>query len=409
VTGGSGAGDPLQRALRVRYTYGDDLVSQTRPTAGPPGSTARRYYHYDGQMSTRQLTGPPAQPGQPAPVTDTYTYDAFGVLTARTYTGASPTVNAYLYTGEQYDPNAGFYYLRARYYAQAIGRFTTRDPFEGLSDDPISLHRYLYANADPVDNADPSGLFTTADLGAVMHFAVVLINLYSAVTSTSRAISATIQAMRAFRSGDFWEGLGYAGVAVLQGAAAILSLLNLRSLPRPPGGAGTLAVIGGQTVSAEAFWLSAVGSPALIRWLLRTLGPPAFSSFLAIFSSAAAGGDGEGGSYGQGPVQTHHKIPFGNSSFNHQNHPLVRQAGVNLKSSIRNQMLLGNHGGRHSKPYHLKIKEWLDEGFDRVAGKGQAAALRKLNQIIDRIEGGIANGTLRPYTNKDVYIPPGGI
>ena len=36
-------------ALLARYTYGDDLISQTR-------GAATSQYHYDGQMSTRQLS-----------------------------------------------------------------------------------------------------------------------------------------------------------------------------------------------------------------------------------------------------------------------------------------------------------------------------------------------------------------
>ncbi len=54
----------------VRYTYGDDLIAQTR-------GTARSYYHYDGQLSARQLTNAPTS-GPPS-VTDSYEFDAFGV------------------------------------------------------------------------------------------------------------------------------------------------------------------------------------------------------------------------------------------------------------------------------------------------------------------------------------------
>ena len=67
-------------------------------------------------------------------MTDTYSYDAFGVLLAST--GSTP--NVYLYAGEQLDPNIGFYYLRARYYAQAQGRFISTDPEEGNIFDPRS-------------------------------------------------------------------------------------------------------------------------------------------------------------------------------------------------------------------------------------------------------------------------------
>jgi hypothetical protein len=45
-------------------------------------------------------------------VTDTYEYDAFG--NKINSTGTTP--NNYLYRSEQYDPDLGLYYLRARYY-----------------------------------------------------------------------------------------------------------------------------------------------------------------------------------------------------------------------------------------------------------------------------------------------------
>jgi RHS repeat-associated protein len=128
----------------VTYTYGNQLISQTRTGGGT------HFYLTDGHLSTRQLTSSAGL------VSDTYTYDAFGVTLASTGT----TQNVYLYTGEQFDANVGFYYLRARYYAQTQGRFVTTDPEEGNIFDPVSLHRYLYANADPVNNRDPSGRMT---------------------------------------------------------------------------------------------------------------------------------------------------------------------------------------------------------------------------------------------------------
>ena len=38
------------------------------------------------------------------------------------------------------------------------GRFWTRDSYEGIFSDPESLHKYLYAQDNPVDHIDPSGL-----------------------------------------------------------------------------------------------------------------------------------------------------------------------------------------------------------------------------------------------------------
>lgn len=61
------------------------------------------------------------------------------------------------YAGYIYDQGTGLYYLRARWYAPGIGRFLTRDPFEGVTDDPLTLNRYAYAIGNPVLYVDPDG------------------------------------------------------------------------------------------------------------------------------------------------------------------------------------------------------------------------------------------------------------
>jgi len=80
----------------------------------------------------------------------TYDYDAFGNLLHST--GSTP--NNYLFAGEQFDPDLGLYYNRARYLNTATGRFWSMDSFEGDAESPASLHKYLYANADPIDLLD---------------------------------------------------------------------------------------------------------------------------------------------------------------------------------------------------------------------------------------------------------------
>jgi RHS repeat-associated protein len=62
-----------------------------------------------------------------------------------------------LYRGEQFDSDLNLYYLRARYYNPQTGRFLSRDPEDGKSTDPKTLHKYLYAGGDPVNSVDPSG------------------------------------------------------------------------------------------------------------------------------------------------------------------------------------------------------------------------------------------------------------
>lgn len=62
------------------------------------------------------------------------------------------------YCDEQFDPDLGFYYLRARYLSLNTGRFWTMDTNKGDHEDPQSLHKYLYANSNPINNKDPLGL-----------------------------------------------------------------------------------------------------------------------------------------------------------------------------------------------------------------------------------------------------------
>jgi RHS repeat-associated protein len=45
----------------------------------------------------------------------------------------------------------------ARYYNPATGRFLSEDPVNGQPDSPASLHKYVYANGDPMNLDDPTG------------------------------------------------------------------------------------------------------------------------------------------------------------------------------------------------------------------------------------------------------------
>ncbi|MDQ3803118.1 MAG: hypothetical protein M3416_04615, partial [Acidobacteriota bacterium] len=135
--------------VRRQYTYGHSLVSQ-RQLVG--GEWRVSFYGYDGHGSVRYLTDAAGA------VTDTYTYDAFGNLLART--GATP--NDRLYAGERFDAEVGLYHLRARDMNPASGRFLTMDLLAGSTSDPQTLHKYLYALNDPTNKLDPSGLQANA-------------------------------------------------------------------------------------------------------------------------------------------------------------------------------------------------------------------------------------------------------
>ncbi len=176
-----------------RYVYGHDLISQTdSPGDGQYASTS--YFHYDGQMSTRALSQGATVISDPTPaplgsVIAKYSYDAFGSsldLQGNLLPAGSTSATDYLYTGEQHDANAGFYYLRARYYSPGVGRFITRDTYQGSVHDPVSMHRYLYCHANPVNGIDPSGhwfgtltgqLFTMGIISIVAKTLVVSVGL----------------------------------------------------------------------------------------------------------------------------------------------------------------------------------------------------------------------------------------
>ncbi len=111
------------------------------------------WYHYDGHGNVRSLTN------DDGVITDSYSYDAYGNLLEK----EGDTENEFFYTGEQYNSATGLYYLRARYMNPGTGTFISMDSYQGSIYDPVSLHKYLYANANPVMYTDPSGYFSLAE------------------------------------------------------------------------------------------------------------------------------------------------------------------------------------------------------------------------------------------------------
>lgn len=137
------------------YTYGLQRIDEDQVIQG---AWVPSFYGYDGFGTVRQLTNAAGA------VTDTYEYDAFG--NQITSTGTTP--NEMLYRGEQYDSDLALYYLRARYYNPQSGRFMSRDPNAGMSVVPATLHKYLYASADPANRMDPSGRDALFETGVLL-------------------------------------------------------------------------------------------------------------------------------------------------------------------------------------------------------------------------------------------------
>lgn len=83
-------------------------------------------------------------------------YHAFGVPN-----GTSTFEPQLGYRGEVHTD--ALVYLRARDYQPATGTFTTTDPIDGVDGTTTVANPYAYANNDPINRSDPSGMFAIGD------------------------------------------------------------------------------------------------------------------------------------------------------------------------------------------------------------------------------------------------------
>jgi RHS repeat-associated protein len=80
--------------------------------------------------------------------------------TTTTSVSGSGATTPLLWAGQYQDPTTGLYYMRARWYDPATGEFLSVDP-----DFNSTLDAYGYADENPLDNVDPSGLMVVMDDG----------------------------------------------------------------------------------------------------------------------------------------------------------------------------------------------------------------------------------------------------
>ena len=183
-------------AVARQYTYGLQRISENQVISNV---WTPSFYGYDGGGNVRSLTNTAGA------ITDEYEYDAYG----NAFTKAGSTPNVYLYRGEQYDSDLGLYYLRARYYNPATGRFMSLDPEDGNPINPATLHKYIYAGSNPIKYVDPTGrdLFGYAIRSSAAIPEAKLISIYGCVADAALAaadliLDPTITASSALGAGS---------------------------------------------------------------------------------------------------------------------------------------------------------------------------------------------------------------
>ncbi len=137
-----------------------------------------------------------------------------------------------------FDPcyaDLGHYYLRARYLNADTGRFWTADTYGGANADPLSLHRYIYADTDPVNRADPSGQMTLEELNVTV--ANWALQLGMRVPNTFKFIVLAAEAATPLEISLATGGTGVLGGSTLYlGSVAAKELQSMRWLYELQGG-----------------------------------------------------------------------------------------------------------------------------------------------------------------------------
>ena len=131
--------------VTTKYVYGLGLI-------GEEVNNTFKTYHFDSRGSTIAITDMSRN------ITDTFAYDTYGKLIART--GESDVIFGYNGRDGVVTDDNGLIYMRARYYSPEMKRFINADIIAGEISNAITLNRFAYANGNPVSFVDPFGLWS---------------------------------------------------------------------------------------------------------------------------------------------------------------------------------------------------------------------------------------------------------
>ena len=144
------------RSLLRWYCYGsqqiDDIVAR-----GTSAASGEEYHVQDGGSDVVTFLD------DSGAVDCRFAYDAYGAprqLSADWSTWESIDEDRLLRNGRPYHVDHSQYDLRARFYDPALGGFIGRDPVGSWGDTTTLGNAYVYAANDPINRADPLGLFS---------------------------------------------------------------------------------------------------------------------------------------------------------------------------------------------------------------------------------------------------------
>ena len=229
LTTGTSGGGSAQTTQLVRDPSGE-LVS-ARTTTGGTTQIAHPATNTHGDLIAWRATN--------SALTTSTLYDPFGNPTTTTGTGTGPGTGIPLgYETHLTLPGTGLVDLGSRTYNPATGTFTSQDTVIGDLTAPVTLNRYTYAFANPLNYTDPTGYFgipnpldiikSGADIASdVFHAGVdkasdAVHAVASTVSSVASSVASTVSSV-ASTVGSTASTVTNAATKQLQGAKAWFS------------------------------------------------------------------------------------------------------------------------------------------------------------------------------------------
>lgn len=275
-----------------------------------------------------------------------YEYDAWGNTTSIEGNLELLNANPFRYASYFFDSETNLYYLKARYYDPAVGRFISKDELHGSPGDFHNL--YAYADNNPANYFDPSGQWPEWLNKAAKSVWRFVDNVYG----FSKAVDAG-------RRGDAWGTVKAAGSSIVKVAGTVaIGAAAIAVSPAVLAGGGALASGAGASMAAVA--ATTALHPAVATEAAHVLGTAAMAGVFSDGRNPAEviGDSLAGGAAGQvmGWVATGKEFkvnnnlriaPFGNRT----GHPIGERPHYHHRIYDPNGRVIDGQGLKQHRPW----------------------------------------------------------